>query len=273
MPRLRQELRRLSQLAVPVVVAQLATMMLSVVDTLMVGNVGVDVLAAASLGHVWIFGTMVFAMGLVFGIDPLVSQGHGAGDARRQGLALQRGIVVGLLVSVPVGLLWGFTGRAMVLLGQDPDLAALAQQYVAVQIPSLPLFMVFTALRQYLQGRGVVRPAMIVALVANLFNVLANWVLIYGALGFPAMGIVGAGTATALTRAFMLGMLAWVVLRGGLLADGWVPWSRDAIARRGVLEVLGLGWPAQLRAAPLTERAHPVPVFFFQAEDGIRDVR
>ena len=68
-------------------VTQFASMMLGVVDTLMVGHVDVPTLAAASLGHVWTFGTMVFAMGVVFGIDPVVTQAHGAGDARRQGLA------------------------------------------------------------------------------------------------------------------------------------------------------------------------------------------
>lgn len=247
MSRNRVELRRLFELSLPVVVAQLATMMLSVVDTLMVGNVGVEVLAAAALGHVWTFGTMIFAMGVIYGIDPLISQGHGARDARRQGLALQRGIVVGLLISVPTGVLWSLTGPAMERLGQDPELAALAQSYVVVQIPALPFFMVFTALRQYLQGRGIVRPAMIVAIAANGFNALANWSLIYGIGSFEGMGIVGAGIATALTRIVMMIALVVFVLRGRLFEDAWIPWSREAFARRGLLEILGLGWPIGLQ--------------------------
>lgn len=247
MSRNRVELRRLFDLSVPVVVAQLATMMLSVVDTLMVGNVGVGALAAASLGHVWTFGTMIFAMGVIYGIDPLISQGHGARDARRQGLALQRGIVVGLMISVPIGALWALTGPAMELLGQDPELAALAQSYVELQIPALPFFMVFTALRQYLQGRGIVRPAMIVAIAANGFNVVANWSLIYGVGSFDGLGIVGAGIATALTRVVMMAALVLFVVRGRLFEGAWIPWSREAFARRGVLEILSLGWPVGLQ--------------------------
>lgn len=247
MPRLRHELRRLTELAAPVVVGQLATMMLTVVDTLMVGNVGVQTLAAASLGHVWTYGTMMFAMGLVFGIDPLVSQAFGAGDARRQGLALQRGIVLGLVVSLPVAVLWWTTDHAMVLLGQTPELAALARTYVVVQIPSLPVFMVFVALRQYLQARGIVRPAMVVAIVANVVNALANWVLIYGEFGLPALGIVGAGLATASTRGFLLVALLWLVLRERMHRDGWTGWSADTFRWSGLREVFTHGWPVGLQ--------------------------
>ena len=247
MSRTRHELRRLLDLAAPVVVGQLATMMLSVVDTLMVGNVGVTTLAAASLGHVWTFGTMIFAMGLVFGIDPVVSQAFGAKDARRQGLALQRGMVLGIAVSVPVALLWWWTDRFMLLLGQSPELAELARTYVAVQIPSLPFFMVFVALRQFLQARGIVRPAMFVAIVANVINALANWVLIYGAFGVPAMGIVGAGIATASTRAFLMIALLWLMLRGDLFHGAWTGFNRDTFSRRGLAEVFAFGWPVGLQ--------------------------
>lgn len=238
-----REIRRLARLAGPVVATQLAMQLLGVVDTLMVGHVDVRTLAAASLGHVWTFGTLIFGMGVVIGIDPLVAQAHGAGDARRQSLALQRGILVGLAASAPVALLWWWTDRAMALLGQDPQLAALARSYVVVQIPSIPFFLVFTALRQFLQGRGVVAPAMFVALVANLFNALANWVLIFGQLGLPALGIVGAGLSTGLTRVFLLLGLLLLVRRYDLARGGWTGWSREALRRRGLAEVLQLGVP------------------------------
>lgn len=239
----RHEIKRLLRLAIPVVVTQLATMMLGVVDTLMVGHVNVQTLAAASLGHLWCFGTMVFAMGVVYGIDPLVTQAHGAGDARRQALALQRGLIVGLLISIPIALMWLFTDRAMLLLGQNAELARLARVYAVVQIPSLPFFMALTALRQYLQGRGIVGPAMAVAIVANVVNAFANWVLIFGELGFPALGIYGAGLATACTRVFMFVALVLLAWRLRLLEGGWIPWSRESFDRRGIGEVLGHGWP------------------------------
>jgi MATE family multidrug resistance protein len=248
-PPLSQEIRRLLSLAAPVVVTQLATMMLGVVDTLMVGHVGVQTLAAAALGHVWTFGTMVFAMGVVFGIDPVVTQAHGAGDADRQGLALQRGLILALAVSVPVIALWAVTDRAMLLLGQSPELAAMAKSYAVVQIPSLPFFMIYIALRQYMQGLGVMAPAMIVAIVANLVNVVANWALIFGHLGAPPMGILGAGLATACTRVFMFVTMVLIMRRGHLTEEGWTGWSRRAFDRAGMREVFHYGWPVGLQFA------------------------
>lgn len=243
MSRIRPELRRLLELAAPLVVTQLASMLLGVVDTLMVGRVSVQMLGAAALGHVWTFGTLVFAMGVILGMDPLVTQAHGSGDPVRQGRALQRGLILALLVSIPIGLLWGYTNRVMLLLGQDPDLAALAHRYALAQIPGLPFFLAYTALRQYLAGRSIIRPAMIVALVANLVNVVANWGLIFGHLGLPALGIVGAGIATSCTRAFMaLYLAAWTV-KAGLARGGWVPWSRESWSLRGLGEVVEHGWP------------------------------
>jgi MATE family multidrug resistance protein len=225
MNRIRPELRRLLELAAPLVVTQLASMMLGVVDTMMVGRVSVQVLGAAALGHVWVFGTLVFAMGVIYGMDPLVTQAHGSGDPVRQGRALQRGLILAGLVSVPIGLLWAVTDRAMILLGQSPELAELAQVYAVAQIPGLPFFLVYTALRQYLAGRGIIKPAMVVALVANLVNVVANWTLIFGHLGFPELGIYGAGLATACTRIFMGLYLAVWLVRGDLARNGWTPES------------------------------------------------
>lgn len=240
---LRREIRRLAQLAAPVVLTQVATMMLGVVDTLMVGHVGVEALGAVALGHLWTFGTLVFAMGLLFGIDPIVSQAHGARQRARMGHALQRGIVLALLISVPCGVLWLYSGPALRLLGQDPALADGAAAYTRVQVWSVPFFLVYTVLRQYLQGRGIMRPALLTAVAANLFNVGANWVLIFGELGVPAMGSTGAGVATALTRLFLLVSLLAVVWRAQLLRGGWVPWDRSALRPSGLAELAHFGLP------------------------------
>ena len=85
--------RRLIALALPVTAAQLGAMSLMVVDLLMLGRVGVDALAAASLGRVWMFGTLVFGMGLLFGLDPIASQAWGAGDRRTLRQVLGSGLV------------------------------------------------------------------------------------------------------------------------------------------------------------------------------------
>ncbi len=248
----RREIRALVALALPIIAANVGTMLMNTVDSLMVGHVGEEALAASSLGNAWIMATLFLAMGIVFGVDPIVTQAHGAGDGARAGRALQSGIVVALLISVPLAWSWWMTEPALRLALKAPEharLAALAGDYVRVQIPCLPFFLVFLVLRQYLQGRGIVRPALLVILVANIVNALGAWVLIYGKLGLPALGLVGAGISTSLTRVFLLVALAAIFWRARLYVGGWVPWSRAAFARSNILPVLKYGLPTGVQMA------------------------
>ena len=149
------EFKRLTALATPVVITQVTTMLMGVVDILMVGHVGVDALGGVSLGRLWLFGTVLFAMGILFGLDPLFSQAHGRRDGRSLGITLQRGMLLALLLALPLTVAWSFTGPVLLLLKQKPDLAALAQSYAVVQIPSIPALLLFAVLRGYLQGRAL----------------------------------------------------------------------------------------------------------------------
>ncbi len=239
----RREARTLAWLAAPVVATQLGTMSMGVVDTLMVSRLGFEALGAAALGNLWIWGTLMFAQGAVMGMDPFVSQAHGARDGERVALALQHGLVVAALTSLPVAALWLYTEDFLVFAGQSPELARVAHDYVVVQIPSIPLFTAFVALRIYLQGRTIVMPAMWVMLFANVFNVFANWALIFGHLGLPALGVLGAGIATCLNRGFLLVALALWVAAFGLHRGAWRAWDRTAFDRRGVAQVLRIGIP------------------------------
>jgi MATE family multidrug resistance protein len=242
---LRTEFRRLTSLAVPVAATQLSGMLMGFVDTVMVGRVSVEAIAAASLANVWSFGTLLFANGVIFGIDPIVAQAHGAGDGPRAGLALQRGVVLALLLSVPVGLLWGVTKSFLLLVGQEPELARMAHVYTVVKIPSVPFFLVYSALRQYLQGRELVRPALWVILIANAFNAFFNWILIFGQFGLPALGLTGAGIATTLTRILAFAGLILFVRGFGLHREAWTPWSRDSL--RGIGSVVRVGLPISVQ--------------------------
>ena len=242
-PTPREEVRELLRLGLPVSVTQLGVMMLGVVDTMMVGHLGTTALDASALGSLWVWGTAVFGIGLVFGMDPIVSQAHGAGERRRVALALQRGLVVALLVTPVLSLGWWLTEPSLRLLGQTPELAAAAGRYVEIQIFSLWPYLAFFVLRQYLQGRGIVKPAMVAVVVANLFNAGANWVLIYGHFGFPAMGLEGAGLATGLTRCVLLLSLALWTWAAGLHRGAWERPSLAAFELRGLGEIVRHGAP------------------------------
>jgi len=245
-PRLRADVARLFELAWPIVLTQLALMLMGTVDYMMVGRAGVAEVGAVMLGNVWKMGTVLAGMGIVFGISPIVSQAHGAGDARGVALALQRGLVLALLLSPLLAVVWWVAPHALEAFGQEPQLAARAGRYVAVQIPSLPLLLSWAVQREYLQGRGIVMPTFWLALGANLLNALLNWVLIFGHLGAPALGAVGAGISTAVVQGLLpLATYLWIS-RARLHAGAWVPWSRAAVELRGLWRILRLGGPVAL---------------------------
>lgn len=239
----RDELRRLVRLSWPIALVQVGNMAMGMVDTLFLGRVGVEALAAASIGNAFLYGTLLVGQGLVLGMDPVVAQAHGAGDGRAAGLALQRGLVVSVGVWIGTALLLLATEPLLVLLGQDPVLAADAGRYIDVQIPTLFAFFAYMALRSYLQGREVVRPALLAMLLANIVNAFLNWVLVFGHLGAPALGLVGSGLATAISRVVLLASLAGIVLGARLHEGAWTPWSRAAFDRPALLGMLALGFP------------------------------
>jgi len=242
-----REVRKLLSLSTPVMAAQFGSMTMGVVDTMMVGRVGVEALACAAMANAWIYAVLLFGQGFVHGIDPVITQNHGARNAAGVALALQRGIVLAVVVSIPLAGLLLLTGPFLLAAGQDPRLVGGADLYARVQVPSVAFFLVFVALRQYLQGRGLVRPAMWVILIANLFNALANWVLIFGHLGSPALGLTGAGIATTLSRLFMLVGLAVFIRYFQLHRGFWLPWRSSAFDGAALRRIAALGAPVAIQ--------------------------
>ncbi|HEB89171.1 MAG TPA: MATE family efflux transporter [Deltaproteobacteria bacterium] len=243
------ETRVLARLSTPVALAQIGMMTMGVIDTMMVARVGVTELAAAAICTSWAWSSHAFFQGLVQGMDPLVSQAHGAGDGEGTALALQRGLLIAVASSLPLMGLWLATGPGLRWLGQDESIARLAQDYMVARLPSALGFNLFVALRQYLAGRTIMRPAMWVMLTGNVINFFLNWVLIFGHLGFPAWGLVGAGLATGITNLLLpLGLWLWIrhfELHGG----AWRRWDRHSFALSGVGHYLRLGVPIGLQLA------------------------
>jgi MATE family multidrug resistance protein len=244
-----RELRNLFALSAPIALSQVGQMTMGVVDTMMVARVGVHELAAVAISSTWVWSSGSLAQGIVQGMDPLVSQAHGARDGEAVALAFQRALVIAGAVAIPLMALWLGTEAALRQLGQDPEVARLAGVYMRARLPSALGFLLFTAQRQYLAGRGITRPAMWVMLLGNVANALLDWMLIFGRLGMPALGIAGAGLATALTNLLLpVGLFLWIRL-GGLREGAWRRWDRKVLEPAGLLRFLGLGFPVGLQLA------------------------
>lgn len=237
----REDLRATLRLAAPVVVVQLGMMTMGIVDTAFVGRVSTSALAAVALGNLWSWGAMVFGLGVLLAVGPLLAQSHGAGDRAAFGRDLRRGLLLGLGTTVLATALQLVAEPTLVLLGQPPALAAAAGDYVLRTIPGTLGFYVFSVLREALQSTHRLRPLVITIVGANLLNVLVDWALVFGHLGFPAMGANGAAWATAIARNVMaLGVLGagWPLLR-----DALREWSRADVAPRPLVRLAHLGLP------------------------------
>lgn len=220
-------------------------MLLNVVDTLMLARFDAAAVGATGVAAVMTLLVLFSTSGLLFGIDPIVSQAHGRGDGDAAARALQRGVVIALAASIPIALVFCWAEPILSLI--RPDLAPLATRYVWAQIPGVPFVLCFVALRQYLQSRGIVRPAMYVVLAANLLNGLLNWALIFGHFGFPALGVVGSGIATAIVQVCsFLALLLWT-RSARLHANAWTPWSREVFEWSGFRQILRIGVPIWLQ--------------------------
>ncbi|MFO7177158.1 MAG: MATE family efflux transporter [Pseudomonadota bacterium] len=246
---MRHELRVISRLSGPVVLTQLGMMMIGVVDTLMVSRLGVTELAGSALGNMWQWMWMSGALDIVMGIDPLISQAHGRGDGPGTALALQRGLVLAVLVSLPVCVLLALTRPGLVLLGQEVEIAERAARYNLLKLPTVPGSLIYAALRQYLQGRTLMAPATWVMWLGNAVNAVLNWGLIFGNLGMPALGLEGAAIASSITSVLLvIGLVAWIRLFR-LSAGAWRPWDRESSSARGLLQVVRLGLPVGAQIA------------------------
>ena len=231
----------MSRLAVPVVLAQVGLMLMGVVDTLMVGHVSADALAAVALGNLYFTCLIVPASGTLMVLDAVVAQAVGAGDHEAVARGVQRGFVLALALGVFMSAVLLPVRHVLALLHQPPALVPLAASYVLISILGVFPFLAFVVLRQSLQAMRQMRVLLAVVVVANLTNAFLNWVFVYGHLGSPALGAPGSAWATFVSRwlmAILLLAFGWRALRPAL-----VPWRSETIHSAPLRAMLRLGIP------------------------------
>jgi MATE family multidrug resistance protein len=195
------------KLAGPVILAEVGWMSMGLVDTIMVGPLGPAAIAAAGMASGVFTAIVIFGMGLMLGLDAFVSQAHGAGDERECLLWLHQGVWLACCVApIAMALTWIVYGT-LDRWGLHAETRRLVGPYMRViALSALPLLL-YAAFRRYLQGMHLVRPIMIALVTANAINAAANWVLIYGNLGMPALGVEGSAWATNAARVYMAAFL------------------------------------------------------------------
>jgi multidrug resistance protein, MATE family len=234
-------------LAAPVVVAELGWMTMGMVDTLMVGRLSPEAIGAVGIGSAVFMAVGVFAMGMLLGLDTLVSQAFGAGRLDECHRWLIHGAALSIALTIPITAALMGVSASLDAWGMDAEVLRLTRPYLDVVTWSVLPLLLFFSFRRYLQGLGSVRPLMVTLIVANVINVIVNWILIFGHFGAPALGVAGAAWATVLSRVVMAAALLGVILyrehgrRPGLFETSFrieLPWMR---------RLVGLGAPAALQ--------------------------
>jgi MATE family multidrug resistance protein len=243
----RAEIGPLWRVAWPVVVAELGWMGMALVDTMLVGRVSPAALGGVAVGGGVFFGTAIFGMGLLLGLDFMVAHAFGAGQRREMHVSL----VQGLYASFILAFVLTFVIRGLLpwlpRFGVRPEVAAEAIAYgKALTWSLLPLF-IFSALRRYLQATNRVKPIMLALMTANVLNAVIAWALIFGHFGFAARGAPGAAWATVIARVYMCGFLIAYIWSGERRESTGVFSTPLAFDPERLRRLVRLGLPAALQ--------------------------
>lgn len=206
------EAKKTLKLAFPIILGEVAQMMLGIIDTAMVGSVGYKQLAAAALVMSVINIPYVFGIGITISVSQMVSMAHGRRDGKLVSHYLYNGFWLCTISAVIISLAIEMSKNILFYLGQDAEVARLALPYLQIMGWSVIPMLLFLALKQFTDGLEFTKTAMVLSLSAIPLNVFLNWLLIYGNWGFPRMELMGAGWGTLITRILIFVVLGLIVL-------------------------------------------------------------
>ena len=237
------EIRAMTTLAVPLALTQLGQVAINTTAVLFLGRLGAQSLAAATLAIALFHVMLVSCIGVAMATAPLVAQSLGARQPRRARRIVRQGLWVTLAVTLPaVAVLW-LTDEILVGIGQDPLLAAMAEDFMHALCWALPFGVALIVIRNFVTAFERTVPIVVTMGTGVLVNALLNWLLVFGHWGFPRLGMAGSGLASTIVNAAMFaGLAAYASLarpfrRYAVLNRFWRP---DWPAFR---EILRLGLP------------------------------
>lgn len=216
-------------------------------DNIMVGQLGTAELAAVSLGNSFIFIAMSLGIGFSTAITPLVAEADGAGKPEDGRKVFQHGLLLCTVLGI---VLFGAIMAArpiMYRMNQPEEVVVLAMPYLEWVALSLIPLIIFQALKQFSDGLSQTRYPMYATVVANILNITLNYLLIFGALGFPKLGVVGAAIGTLVSRIAMC-LVLWGLFRRRPVFIPYLkgPWFVD-IEKKLLRKIMGLGFPSALQ--------------------------
>ncbi len=234
-------------IAYPVMLGQLGHVMVGLVDNLMIGRLGAAPLAAVSLGNAMVFIAMSMGIGFSFAITPLIAEADGANDLEGGRSYFHHGLILSTINGLLLFIMLLVAKPVLYYLDQPEEVVELAIPYLNIVALSMLPLMAFQAFKQFADGLSQTRYAMYATLLANVVNVVFNYLLIYGIWIFPRLELEGAAWGTLISRFFML-WFVWEILRRKAKFLEYFKWSKKEMIKWSIFKrILSLGFPTALQ--------------------------
>ncbi len=242
-----KEFRYNLRLSFPVILGMLGHTFVAFADNIMVGQLGTAELAAVSLGNSFVFIAMSLGIGFSTAITPLVAEADGAGSKADGKSALKHGLVLCTLLGMSLFGIILLSKPLMYLMKQPPEVVELAIPYLDLVAFSLVPLIIFQAFKQFSEGLSQTKYPMYATIIANVVNIVLNYLLIFGSFGFPKMGIVGAAIGTLASR-FIMVIFIWILLKNKKKFHDYVTGFNFRLIEKKVMQkIINLGFPSALQ--------------------------
>ena len=235
------------KLSIPVILGLVGHTLVGMIDNIMVGNLDPINLAAVSLGNSYIFIAMSIGIGFSAAITPIVAEAHSEGNQNKLKKSFINGFILCLILGTVLYALVLVLKNTLVYLDQPVEVVKLALPYIDIVAISLIPLLLFQALKQYTDGLSRTIYPMYATVVANIINVIINYILIFGMLGFPKLGIIGAAIGTLISRIIMFVFLFYMLMDKKIIYNYMSDLKSFMYDKFMIEEILSLGFPTSLQ--------------------------
>ena len=235
------------KLAYPVIIGMIGHTLVGFVDNAMVGKLGTSELAAISLGNSFVFLAMAFGIGFSTAITPLIAESDAKKNKSNTKSILSNGILVCIFLGAVLTIIVLIAKPIIYYMGQSKEVVNLAYPYITLVAISLFPLIIFQSFKQFSDGLSFTKIAMISTVIANLINVVINYILIYGKFGFPKLELVGAGIGTLISRVIMVLIIIYLIKSNPKInqyLDNLFSLKYSSIITK---KIINLGYPSALQ--------------------------
>jgi len=235
------------KLAAPVMLGMLGHTFVGFIDNVMVGQLGTAELAAVSLGNSFMYIAMSVGIGFSTAITPLIAEADAEGDFEKGKSSFKHGLFLCTIIGITVFLLVLACIPLMHHMDQPQEVVKLAVPYLKFVAASLIPLVIFQGFKQFSDGMSMTRYPMYATLIANVMNVILNYLLIFGKLGFPQLGIVGAAYGTLISRVLMV-LFLWYILKNNVKSKNYLHQIKIFVLDKVMIKkLIDLGAPSAMQ--------------------------